>query len=191
MMNDKAPFQISRRSLLQKGIAGTVALTFLPLDGIAKSFAQGTEKNGKVAAATNSTTLPFLKRGVPQFQVKVLSDKAPLHFAAQQIAQIVPQLAGKELPPSTSAWTLKIDIANEVLAKQKLSRERLGDDGYLIVKDGDGFFDYWLHRSRCFVWNFRAIGKCYRFRLGASFDRLYAACASAGCGSQIVIASHE
>jgi len=134
-MNKKKPLLISRRSLLQKGLAGTVALTFLPLDGITKSFAQETAKPVLSGAPTS---LPFLKNGVPQFQLKVLSDKAPLHFAAQQISQIMPELTGKTATSPTSAWTLKIDIANDVLNRQKITHESLGNDGYLIVKDGDG-----------------------------------------------------
>jgi hypothetical protein len=130
MMNKKTSLLISRRDLLQKGFAGAVALTFLPLDGITKSFAQG------ISGAP--TSLPFLKEGVPQFYLKVLSDKAPLQFAAQQMAQIVPELTGNKTAPPASAWTLKIDIANDVLSRQKISRENLGDDGYLIVKEDDG-----------------------------------------------------
>ena len=134
---NKESFLITRRNLLQKGIAGTMALTFLPLEGTIQSFAQ---QANPVAQSANSpeTTLPFIKNGAPQFRVKVLSNQPSLEFAAQQVQQILPQLTGKQILAPADAWTLKLDIANAALNKQNLTPDVLGDDGYLIVKDTDG-----------------------------------------------------
>jgi len=90
------------------------------------------------SVSAETTSLPFLKDGTPQFQVKVLSDKPSLTFAKEQITQILPQLSGTNTTPTASAWTLNLDIANPALKSQNLTQEKLGDDGYLITKDANG-----------------------------------------------------
>jgi hypothetical protein len=86
----------------------------------------------------DTVSLPFIKNGLPQFQVKALSDDPALSFVAQQVAQVLPELTGNNNPAPATAWTLSLDIANDALKTQNLTREKIGGDGYVIVRNSTG-----------------------------------------------------
>ncbi len=95
-----------------------------------------------LAAASQSfaqtVAMPFVKKGAAQFQIQALSTDPALTYTSKQIAEILPHFTSSQAKAPTTAWPLKLAVNHSALKAADLPHEKLGDDGYLIVKDGNG-----------------------------------------------------